>query len=152
MFHFPLFLAAEDPMTRLVIFGVIAVIWAISSIVNKLQKSRAQARPVVRSMSVIAPPPIPRNIPQPPRISSQPRAVPPTPLSVNAPAPRKLAVPSNVPTVSRAGPPPTVSAAAIARWMTPRVMQKQYILTEIFDPPPSLHEVGDEGPPGLTGP
>ena len=36
--------------------------------------------------------------------------------------------------------PAGLSAASIRRWLTPRVMRQQYIVTEVFDPPAALRD------------
>jgi hypothetical protein len=37
---------------------------------------------------------------------------------------------------------PSVNAAVIRRWANPSVLQKQFILTEIFQPPLAMREGG----------
>jgi hypothetical protein len=57
--------------------------------------------------------------------------------SAPTPMPRQPAAPQQSrPTATAA--PASVNAATIRRWATPSILQKQFILTEIFQPPLAL--------------
>jgi hypothetical protein len=133
---------------------VILVIWGIAALVKAMQKSGQS-----RQREVVAPPPVPRTSPARTPVVRKPlavqrRVVPAAPPVVSwaqvAPAPPAVYARASSPAppiecaVSRpiAAAKPAVSAPAmnaqsIRTWLTPEILQKQYVLTELFDPPPS---------------
>jgi len=66
----------------------------------------------------------------------------PPPLVVKAAAPvavvREVAVPAAAPPTARKAPP--VVATSLHNWLSPAVLQRQFILTEILQPPLALRE------------
>ena len=49
-----------------------------------------------------------------------------------------VAAPTPARSAARASAAPALDARTLARWLKPDVMRRQFILTEVFDPPPGL--------------
>jgi len=155
----------DGGLEKFIGFVVVALIVGINAIIGAIKKRqeqkhreevrqqikrtpRPQETPPVQPMRVIVPPPVPQQRLQirqraqraaKKRQQQQP-APPPPPVPVEVEAPRANS-PETAPTVSpTAGKRVAVNAAAIANWMRPATLQKQFILTEILQPPVALRE------------
>jgi hypothetical protein len=95
-------------------------------------------------------PPPRRQVPPPPVPRSKRRKPSPPPLQA-AQAPPAIAMvaqeqtPRVVRSTARGSAPPALDARTLARWLRPEVMRRQFILTEVFDPPPGLRH-DEQGP------
>jgi hypothetical protein len=93
--------------------------------------------PVARRQ--VKPPPVPRSKTKrrkpvaPPQAEQVPVALAEAPAGPPLRAPRDAAAPRTAPSSG-------LTARDIADWLRPEVMRQQYILTEVFDPPPALRE------------
>lgn len=123
------------------------------------QASRAQRQPqrAVQAMRPRPQPPQRRVVAPPPKKQTRRRRRGNEPAPVQAPAYDELDVASAplapaapAPSVARAAAPPGLDAATLARWLTPQVMRQQFILTEVFDPPPGLGGGRENGPAGRS--
>jgi hypothetical protein len=158
-------LAADDDFPTKGVFIIIAVaIWIITSIASSVRKATAktqvqkeqaqlravrqamqspapvQARPrVAQRRAPVAPPPIKRLFQRrPPPIPNRPPQAPPRepePVMMQlaeAPPPRTQAAQR---VVAR-----SATAASLNRWLNPKTLQQQFMLTEVFQPPVTLRE------------
>ena len=163
-------LARNDSPEGVIIFIIIAVLWVLGHLASFLKKASSPAKPrtvpkpppVPTSVRLQIPamkqalrsaPPMARPVKTPPaRIKQQRTAVfsarpvpPPLPAArvpQPAPAPRKPApapAPEPVATSAQATRRPAF-ASSINRWLQPNTLRKQFILTEIFQPPLALRD------------
>lgn len=156
----PILARDEDSGTgRIIFFALVAVFWIISAIASSIKNARKKAEVEAARRAkaqqpgwVAAPPPVPQQIPSFPahvraRVQGAPALQQPPVIHAptlpqyfavpEAPSPRMAPLTAAPPPQPVAPRPPAVDARAIRRWLTPEVMQRQYIVTEIFDPPPA---------------
>jgi len=171
---------SDENFGKLVIFGIIAIIWAIGHFANWVKNAgakpnvRPQPRPPVVPPAIPAlkqalrsaparpvgklvaparlmpqqrqavfskrpvPPPLPpraRVLRQAPAFVPQPVQAPQAPRP--APAPRAPAPAPAMPSVQSPRP---AFAASLNRWLKPNTLQKQFVITEIFQPPLGLRD------------
>lgn len=160
MFAMPFILVDSDTgVPKWLPFAIIMGIWLLGAMTAVFKKSRKSnvnqpQQPPARKPALAGTPKPPRPPRQPPKLTAPARAkrkgsaTPQLPVQ-KAPARRERmaqqAPPAAPPPVKpRAAAAPSIDAATIARWMTPRTLRSQYILTEVFDPPAALRE--PEGP------
>jgi len=151
----------DGGLEKFIGFVVVALIVGINAVIGAIKKRqeqkhreevrrqlertpRPQQAPPVQPMRVIVPPPVPQQRPQirqraAKKRQQQQQPAPPA-VPVEAEAPRANS-PEPAPVASpAAGKRVAVNAAAIASWMRPATLQKQFILTEILQPPVALRE------------
>jgi hypothetical protein len=153
----------DDGYFKLIGLAIVVVIWivgAIASAIQKASKKREQdmaaarlsnaanppptIRPVVPPVGYLAPAsvrsaPPPNPTPKKKKGSRQRQPAAPPPLEAVAPRAEPAAVPPAIPKIAAR---PGLNASAIRRWLTPEVMRRQYVLTELFDSPPSAKKPG----------
>ncbi len=109
-------------------------------------------RPPMARVALAGRPPLPPPLPRKRQAALRApdlRPPPPAPEVLLDLGTEALEVASEAMTVSRpasrTAPSSGLNAAAIASWLKPATLRSQYIISEVFDPPPALREF-DEGP------
>jgi len=126
--------------------------------VPRIAEGLAQRFPDVLLPPNPAPPPLPQQrrpmpptsrptpVRRPPKAAAPRRVVPlpPPPLEEVARPQPVIAPAITRPVAPMARRAPTVDAAAIAQWLTPATLRKQFILTEVLQPPLAMRPDRDE--------
>lgn len=156
-------LAEGDIPTFPIVLAIAFVVWVVGSIASSVKKvagqqqKQSQAQAPQRRAGARSPVVLPAlkqshprwTGPQPVQKKQQKRRPPPVPKKV-APAPLPAREPEPIlmslrdsPIVTGATPGPAVhsaTAASLHRWLTPKTLRQQFILTEILQPPLTLRE------------
>ena len=154
----------DDNISKLVGFGVVAAIWIISAIANAAKKQQEQKRreQVRLEVQPRPAPPAPPRAPAPLRGDAQHKATVRQKAnristqqtrqvaSIMQPVLQRAAAtaaaatatppPSIATSASASRPRVAVDARVLSTWLTPKVMHRQFILTEILQPPIALRE------------
>ncbi|HUB27318.1 MAG TPA: hypothetical protein VL992_17975 [Tepidisphaeraceae bacterium] len=123
--------------------------YLIQALVDLLRNREAKVAPPTRPAAARRPAAAPRppaaRRPVPPAVGRRgpmaaPRPAPPTfaPRPAAAPAPPQVAPPMARPAAAVSA--LSVDAVALRRWLNAGTLRKQFILTEIFQPPVALRE------------
>jgi len=163
MTHFPFILADDDNIGKIVGFVIIAVIWGIGALSSVLKKATKTATRPTAYRPVVGPPiapkaqaiqPARRAAPVPQRKATPVRRPSPVPAAAVQQRPQAAPVARRQPP---AAPSPimapvvvrhvvgTANSAAIRRWLQPDSLRKQFILTELLQPPIGLRAPRDLG-------
>jgi hypothetical protein len=162
-------LAVRDESGKLIFGALVFVIWVIGSIVSSIKKgadarkvqlekqkmaaTRAAMRlpavaqahpkwqppkaPVSRKAAKRRPPPIPKKPPPSPAREPEPIMMQVVEQSIDDRAPISPVPARAATSAARSG---TATAAALNRWLNPRTMRQQFILTELLQPPITMRE------------
>ena len=143
----------DSSWVNLIPIGVVVLLW-VAGAVASATKGSTKTSPAPRPKRQSRPPPLTQAIKQQqrPAKSKKTRGGRATtqPQHRTASSPRRNLessdpFPASRPQVAATvatghGAPAGIDAAQIRRWLTPQVMRQQFILTEVFDPPPALRE------------
>jgi hypothetical protein len=155
--------SSDTGWVKLVVIAIFIVIWAFSALGAAMkkanQKRQTQVRtgpPITQQTPRAAVPAMRKAMPPkqqqqrrraarpPPMTAVRPAAVPPAAYPMQTTAAAPPAVPARASSsrgrqgssAAQSGA-PALSATSVRNWMKPEVMQQQFVLTELFDPPMS---------------